>query len=293
MFYGYGILNNHVPTLRATVMRGVAATRLLDIYTGATVAYSLRKLRSSYTGYAIRVRRSSDDTTLDIGFDVNGDLDTTSMLSFVGANNGFVSIWYDQSGNATNLSQTTSVNQPQIVSSGSLITRNGKPYFTCSTTQWLSLTALMQFATTPYSMWMTYEKTATGNNLAIGSATNRYMYLDYGTSQQISQTSSSAITISPALSINTRYLINGIVNATNTGSNNVASSIYTNNTLRGTNSSTVSWGTSYASTQAFPSSVSGFRVGTITTNEWIVYPVNQSTNRAAIDSDINNYFTIY
>jgi len=292
MMYGYGILNNHVPTLRATVMGGGSLPLLLDAYSGATVAYSLRKLRKVYTGYALRVRRSSDNTTLDIGFTGN-DLDTSSLLSFVGAGNGFVSIWYDQSGNATDLSQVTSANQPQIVSSGSLITRNGKPYFTCSTTQWLSLTALMQFATTPYSMWMTYEKTATGNNLAIGSATNRYMYLDYGTSQQISQTSSSAITISPALSINTRYLINGIVNATNTGSNNVASSIYTNNTLRGTNSSTVSWGTSYASTQAFPSSVSGFRVGTITTSEWIVYPVNQSTNRAAIDSDINNYFTIY
>lgn len=60
---------------------------LLDTYSGAAAAYSLRKLRNDYTGSAIRVRRSSDNTTLDVGFDANGNLDTASMLSFVGSNN--------------------------------------------------------------------------------------------------------------------------------------------------------------------------------------------------------------
>ncbi len=60
---------------------------LLDTYSGAAAAYSLRKLRNAYAGSAIRVRRSSDNTTLDVGFDANGNLDTASMLSFVGSNN--------------------------------------------------------------------------------------------------------------------------------------------------------------------------------------------------------------
>jgi len=59
---------------------------LLDTYNGAAAAYSLRKLRNAYAGSAIRVRRSSDNTSQDIGFDANGNLDTTSMLNFVGAN---------------------------------------------------------------------------------------------------------------------------------------------------------------------------------------------------------------
>jgi len=42
---------------------------LLDLYPGATVAYSLRKLRTAYSGSAIRVRRSSDNTEQDFGFD--------------------------------------------------------------------------------------------------------------------------------------------------------------------------------------------------------------------------------
>ena len=37
-----------------------ATANLLDSYSGAAAAYSLRKLKSSYTGSAIRVRRSSD-----------------------------------------------------------------------------------------------------------------------------------------------------------------------------------------------------------------------------------------
>lgn len=105
----------------------VPSTILLDLYSGAAVAYSLRKLKSSYAGSAIRVRRSSDNTEQNIGFDANGNLDTSSMLSFVGAGNGFVTTWYDQSGNNKNAIQTTASAQPQIVSSGALITLGGRP----------------------------------------------------------------------------------------------------------------------------------------------------------------------
>ena len=68
---------------------------VLNAYTGATAAYSLRKLSSSYTGNCIRVRRSSDNTTQDIGF--NGDdLDTAAIATFCGSGNGFVQIIFDQ-----------------------------------------------------------------------------------------------------------------------------------------------------------------------------------------------------
>lgn len=98
------------------------ASLLLDLYP-ATAAYSLRKLRTAYTGAAIRVRRSSDNAEQDIGF-VGNDLDTASLLTFVGAGNGFVTTWYDQQG-SNNLTQATSSAQPQIVASGSIILRSG------------------------------------------------------------------------------------------------------------------------------------------------------------------------
>ena len=52
----------------------------------SSVAYSLRKIRSAYTGNAIRVRRSSDNAEQDIGF-VNSELDTTALTGFVGGEN--------------------------------------------------------------------------------------------------------------------------------------------------------------------------------------------------------------
>jgi hypothetical protein len=60
--------------------------KLLDIYPNATVAYSLRKLRDTYTGSAIRVRRNVDSAEQDFGFDGSGNLDTTSIINFFGNN---------------------------------------------------------------------------------------------------------------------------------------------------------------------------------------------------------------
>lgn len=104
------------------------SSMLLDQYPTALFAYSSsRKLRASYTGSAIRVRRSSDNTEQDIGFTTSGLLDESSLTSFVGVNNGFVVTWYDQSGNGNNATQATLNQQPQIVSSGTVLTVNSRP----------------------------------------------------------------------------------------------------------------------------------------------------------------------
>jgi hypothetical protein len=100
---------------------------VLDDYPSATVAYSLRKLRTAYSGNAIKVRRSSDNTEQDIGF-VGNLLDTASLLTFCGVGNGFVTRWYDQSTNANDCANGTIANQCQVVISGAMITDvyNGK-----------------------------------------------------------------------------------------------------------------------------------------------------------------------
>lgn len=100
-------------------------TPLLDTYsTGVKAAYSLRKLSSSAT-MAVRVRRSTDNTELDIGF--SGEhLDTATLLSFAGAGDGYVVTLYDQSGNSAHMSQATAAAQKKIVASGVLITANSR-----------------------------------------------------------------------------------------------------------------------------------------------------------------------
>jgi hypothetical protein len=92
-------------------------------------AYSLRKLTPNATN-CIRVRRSSDNTEQDIGFVANvpnSPIDTTALLAFVGAGNGFVTAWYDQSTNGRNGTQTTATRQVRIVNSGVVEDLNSLP----------------------------------------------------------------------------------------------------------------------------------------------------------------------
>jgi len=99
---------------------------LLDRYPGAAAAYSLRKLSVNYNGPAIRVRRSNDNAEQDIGFSGNGDFNESALVSFVGANSGFVSVWYDQSGNSRNATRLAAAEQPIIVNAGTVKRINGK-----------------------------------------------------------------------------------------------------------------------------------------------------------------------
>ena len=118
-----------------------ALTGLLDTYPGAAAAYSLRLLDSDYAGSAIRVRRASDNTEQDIGFDGNGDLDTSALATFCAGTDGFVKTWYDQSGNANDATQTTTSAQPKVYDSVTGVVtndENGLPcigHLTTATTQ--------------------------------------------------------------------------------------------------------------------------------------------------------------
>jgi hypothetical protein len=114
-----------IPMVRPLLPSEGDALLLDTLAVQPVAAYSLRKLRTAYTGACIRVRRSSDNAELDIGFSGNV-LDTAAMLAHVGVNNGFVVTWYDQSGgnNATN---AAALDQPQIVSAGAVLLSSGKP----------------------------------------------------------------------------------------------------------------------------------------------------------------------
>lgn len=120
-------LRTRTGLIRSFSEGNTASTFLFDLYPSAVAGYSTRLLRSSYTGKAIRVRRSSDNTEQDIGFTISGDLDESALTTFVGANNGFITKWYDQSGRGYDMAQTSATSQPLIVSSGTINKINNKP----------------------------------------------------------------------------------------------------------------------------------------------------------------------
>lgn len=78
--------------------------------------FSLKKLIST-ASVVVRIRRSNDDSELDIGF--SGDaLDISALAAFVGENSGYVVKFYDQTGSGNDLIQSTKSKQPRIVTSG-------------------------------------------------------------------------------------------------------------------------------------------------------------------------------
>lgn len=81
---------------------------------------SIRKVIPTYTGSCMLVRRSSDDTTQNIGFDTNGYLDKSAFDTFVAGGNGFVQTFYDQSTNGNNFTETVLAEQPQVVFTGGI-----------------------------------------------------------------------------------------------------------------------------------------------------------------------------
>lgn len=112
--------------LREPVLAASFSGVIDQVGVSAQVAFGTRKLRSAYAGSALRVRRSSDNAELDIGFTASGDLNTTALLAHCGAGQGYVVTWYDQSGNGNDVTQATALAQPQIVIGGSVHAINGK-----------------------------------------------------------------------------------------------------------------------------------------------------------------------
>jgi len=101
----------------------------LDPYTtNLSGAWSVaRRLLSSYTGPLIRVRRSSDNTELDIGYLANGSLDEASLLTFCGAGNGFIATVYGQTGTSNLSNGNVAAEESMIVDTGAVLVSAGFP----------------------------------------------------------------------------------------------------------------------------------------------------------------------
>lgn len=109
---------------------------LLDSLSATAIgAYSSRKLRNAYAGSALTETTSAaGNATQNIGFDGSGNLNTTALASFIGANSGSIRVWFDQSPSANNIQQTNVSRQPINVNSGVNDTQNGHVWPSGTTT---------------------------------------------------------------------------------------------------------------------------------------------------------------
>jgi hypothetical protein len=261
----------------------ILSALLLDVVPNAAAAYSLRKMREAYTGDAIRVRRSSDNTEQDIGFNGSGVLDTTALLAFVGGGNGFVTTWYDQSGNARNATQSTGGNQPQIVSSGVVTELNTK--------------SSMLYDGTDDKLVATFSLLSQPNTIfSVANTTNvsstRLLYDDdSGNDRNTLSTEASARTTAfagAALDVNTGWGVN---------TQRMHSVLYNGN------SSVIRRnGGAFGSGNVGVQGLSGLTIGGRFTGsfywigniqELIIYNNNQTSNFTAIETNINDYYNVF
>jgi hypothetical protein len=277
---------------------------LLDLYPNAATAYSLRKLRTAYTGSAVRVRASTSGAEGDVSFDVNSTISASSTVTITavgtsglsigqqvtfstfwnagGSNqNVFVTTWYDQSGNARDAAQTTQANQPQIVSSGVIILSGSRPSIIfdaindfmvnnmISITSNFSLIAVINSDSKDFSVYY-------GSNKDIEFGTTIGYVLD---AYRI-QSESSTLIIQPVSLLYSLFF---------NYRNGTSGFLYQNNSLKGQGNVSGNFELQVIGGRQTQNNL--YYDGKI--QELITYTNNQSSNRVAIETNINTHYEIY
>jgi hypothetical protein len=277
---------------------------LLDQYPLASAAYSLRKLRTPYSGAAIRVRRSSDNTETNIGFDSSGNLDIVTLLAFCSGTNGFVTTWYDQSGNGRDVTQSTGANQPQIVSSGSVTLENSKPTANFDgSNDLLTILNVPIFSNVSGSTLIIVNKSNSTAVLGISSLSVNFTGA-FNTNLWIAQ----GRTVAKRYETGGRRLSTDIFAAitSNTDSNGQALIISNTNFVNTTidlyqNTSLVANSTTFQTSGNTDVINQDIQIGSTGTSRYwdgniqeiIIYPSDQSSNRTGIETNINDFYSIY
>jgi hypothetical protein len=259
---------------------------LLDEYPGAYGAFSLRQLSSTYTGSAVMVRRASDNAEQAIGF-VNNELDVTTLESFCAGTDGFVTTWYNQTGNGVDAFMTQSVKQPQIVSGSNVIEVNSKPaIFWGSGDVMATSDYILEFSANSVSAFVVKGISTTNGQFVLSEADNLAL--------------SSNVVIG-ALDGNNILWVNGTTIGTMpsgqvlVGVDKVVGAnpyiTYANGTFSASGSATTNAEVGNRTMIGGRVDYEGLFIGY--QQEIITYKFDNSSNRAGIESNINTYYSIY
>jgi len=262
--------------------KGESRPLLSKVVGGAAAAYSLRDLNDKAgNNKVVEVRRSSDDT--DRKF-LAKEVSNGTLEAWVGAgNDGFVSKWYDQSGNGRDAVQPASESQPKIVSSGSLVVLSGVPALSFDDSFFVAVYPAGVFSPSGDFLAVTVSKISSGNLIDTRDGGSDGFFIQQGGSD-----------------VRYRYNGDGSINVSGNNQHIVATAelngttltAYKNGLSAGTDTVTAGLST------VVPISIgkvafSGANALTGSVQEIILYDTAQSANRPAIEANINNQYDIY
>ena len=286
---------------------------LLDKNPDAAAAYSLRKLRRTYAGPAVKVRRASDNVEADVYFDRNNEVSLESRVANVsetttgssqgsatftlavptlgeflgdasyvsgGATDGFVVVWYDQA-KSNNAEQLAAANQPKIydATTGVVLDSNGDATLDGDATTLTFLT--LSSSIVLQSNWAMLFAGDFLNGDRLAGSGSYGIVAQVGSSTVTRSDISSQIVTTFTLASTGSRLLGFYMN----GSNYIGTS-------NGTQDTQTSNSASYTIDRLFYyGNVSLWTKGSI--KEVVIYDSDQSSNRKKIETDINNHYSIY
>jgi hypothetical protein len=268
------------------IVSGVSrAPTLFQIAGTPSAAYSLRQL-DLVDKNVIRVRRSSDNTESNF---TATQISDGSLAAFVGAgNDGFIRTWYDQSGNGLDLEQTATGSQPQIVSSGSLITENNKPaiLYTASA-RWLSKST--SYSTSNHSVFQVVKRTSSSGNQRVLTIASEAAVLRANAATSVDFYGAGLVqsAVAGGWPASTQLLFTSIF-AHSAGSGFIwrnGSSIFTNTAGTGATATV-----SLLNIGGVSGGAEGF-IGNV--QEVVIFRSNETTNRSSVEANINAHYAIY
>jgi len=274
----YDAIGDILPIAGTNCKSSVFTTGVLDDYPGATAAYSLRRLSSSWTGPAIRVKRQFTFDELDIGFKTNGDLDTETMIDFSEGDAAlFVDTLYDQTGNGFHAVSQQNFGPRIVNSNGTIVSLNSKVsmVFDGLNDETLSTNLLTEFDNTDFLVSVVYGEGGGSRAFCMGSTGSvprLYFQNDewsYNTHHTIQWTDVTAQNVM-------QYQVNG-----------ASQEAFSDNVTLGT--------ATEAQVDFTPTGFILGRIGTATfmdgkLQEVIIYTSNEVDNRIGIYENMNSYW---
>ena len=289
---------------------------LLDSFPTAELALSLRKLDKDYTGNCITIQKDNGDTS-NVAFSGNY-LDTAAVKTFCGTGAGDscrVRVWFDQSGNARNPRQNTAASQPLIMINGALNYENGEIV--------LNFRAAMEIPSSQSSFNFLHNQSGNGTIFTIakfgntsdpntfsflldnsqGSGSNVGITIFYDDRSSVSRNNSHNISIARGFSgtenltvnftENNRIAANQIqlvysrVNPNNATAANRAKGAINGGAEYGNNTNAL---TASNNNATYNLSVGG---DLFFGQELIIYAADKSSDKSAIEGNINRFYSIY
>ena len=203
-------------------------------------------------------------------------------MAFAGTGDAFCKVWYNQSGNSNDATQTATGNQPQIVSSGAVIVENGKPAVEFDGSNDFVATSDFTAEAQPFYFSLVTAPNSTGLSRFIdtnGTVTNDRIIITLDGSVYAM---SAGNVITGGTTTTTQQLLTADFDTTSSflykdGAQIISGDVGTRNI------NAVRIGANRNGIQAIN--------GTI--QEVLFYSSDQSTNRAGIETNINTFYNIY